>query len=206
MIEYMRIAKSKFWAWVGCSVALGFIIGAGLMIVLGNSSATKQISVLKLQLNEQSTQSKAQIDQLNAQLASSDASLTAVNDKYTQLLAEKSKAKVATDTTAESSTATLTVVSRTVDPESVTASDTITLTAKVKGSPDKVTMRITSKSGSYDQTVTLKKTSTSGSTQTWKRTIKAPKTKGTYRYYATASKGGNSATMPGASPSSFTVK
>jgi uncharacterized membrane-anchored protein YhcB (DUF1043 family) len=206
MIEYMRIAKSKFWAWVGCSVALGFIIGAGLMIVLGNASATKQINVLKLQATEQANQNKAQVDELSARLASSEASLTALNERYAKLTAEKSKAKVETDTAAASSTTSLTVTSRSVVPDSVGASDTITLTAKVKGSPDKVTMRITAKSGSYDQTITLKKTSTSGSTQTWKRTIRAPKTKGTYRYYATASKDGKSVTMPGATPSTFVVE
>lgn len=204
MIEYMRIAKSKFWAWVGCSLAVGFLVGIGVMILVGNTSATKQINVLKLQMTEQSNQSKTTVDGLNAKLASSTASYTALNEKYTKLLAEKST--TATATSASSASQVLAVTSRTVSPDSVSASGTITLTAKVTGSPDKVTMRILAKSGSYDQTFTLKKTSTSGKTETWKSTVKAPKTKGVYGYYATATKGGNSATMPGASPSTFTVK
>ena len=204
MIEYMRIAKSKFWAWVGCSLAVGFFVGVGVMILVGNASATKQINVLKLQMTEQSNQSKATVDGLNAKLASSEASLTALNETYTKLLAQKSA--VATQTSTSSTDQALAVTARTVSPDTVNASDTITLTAKVTGSPDKVTMRVLAKSGSYDQTFTLKKTSTSGKTETWKRTVNAPKTKGVYRYYATATKNGNSATMPGASPSTFTVE
>lgn len=130
-----------------------------------------------------------------ASLAESNAQLT------TEL--DKTKADVKTQSTA--TTSTLTVVSRNIQPDSVATSGTITMTAKVKGSPDKVTMRITAKSGTYDETYLLKKVSTSGSTQTWRTTAKAPAKKGNYRYYATAIAGDTKVTMEGASPSTLSV-
>lgn len=205
MIEYMRIPKSKFWGWVFSSLAFGLVVGIVVMLVLGTASANKQINAAKQQLAEQTAQSKTTVDGLNAQLASTEASLTSLSGKYNQLLAEKT-AVTSKSSSSTASADVLAVVSRTVIPDSVTASDTITLSAKVTGSPSSVTMRILAKTGSYDQTVTLKKTSSTSTTETWKRTIKAPSKKGTYRYYATATLNGKSVTMPGASPSTFVVK
>ncbi len=86
------------------------------------------------------------------------------------------------------------------------ASDTITMTAKVKGSPEKVTMRIKAKSGSYDETYTLEKVSTSGSTQTWRATAKAPSKSASTRTTPRRPPGDTKVTMEGASPSTLTVR
>ena len=60
-------------------------------------------------------------------------------------------------------------------------------------------------SSSYNELFYLSKVSTSSSgTETWRKTIKAPKTKGTYKYYAGAFKGDEKTTMGGTK--SFTVK
>jgi hypothetical protein len=83
---------------------------------------------------------------------------------------------------------------------------TLTMTAKVTGTPTKVTMRIYNASKSYDKTFTLKKASTSGKTQTWRATTKAPTAKGTYRFFATATKAGVSVTMTGVSAGTLKVK
>ena len=98
------------------------------------------------------------------------------------------------------------MVSREIQPDSVAASGSITMTAKVKGEPERVTMRVTSKSSGFDKTYALKKVSSSGTTQTWRATYKAPAKKGQYRYYATATSGDTQVTMVGASPSTLTVR
>jgi len=206
MIEYMRIQKSKFWGWVFSALGLGLVIGAVVMLVLGNAQQTKQVNAIKQQMAEQASQAKTTQDELTAKLASAEASRALAATKYDTLLAEQKKATADPTPSASTSTDALEVVSRTVSPSSVSASDTITMTAKVKGAPDKVTMRVLASSGTYDQTFTLKKSSTSGGVETWKRTVNAPGKKGTYRYYATATRGGTSVTMPNVSASTFVVE
>ena len=205
MIEYMRIPKSKFWGWVFSSLGLGLVIGVVVMLVLGNVQQTKQINAVKQQMAEQASQAKTAQDELTAKLASSETSLAALSAKYDALVAQQ---KAATNQSTSSSTSSdaLEIVSRSVTPKSVTTSGTITMSAKVKGGPDKVTMRVIANSGSYDKTWSLSKSSTSGGVQTWTRTVKAPGSKGTYRYFATATLNGKSVTMPNASPSTFEVK
>ena len=205
MIEYMRIPKSKFWGWVFGSLAVGLVIGALVVLVMGRAQQTKQIDAVKQQMAEQASQAKTAQDELSAKLASAETSVTTLTNQNEDLVAAQKKAAADAASTSGSSD-TLAVVSRSVSPKSVSTSDTITLTAKVSGAPDKVTMRILASSGSYDQTFTLKKSSTSSGVETWQRTVDAPTKKGTYRYYATATRGDNSVTMPNASPSTFTVE
>ena len=205
MIEYMRIQKSKFWGWVFSALGLGLVIGAVVMLIVANGQQTKQVNTIKQQMAEQASQAKTTQDELTARVASTEASRAAVAAKYDALAAQQKKA-AASPTPAATPSDTLVVVSRTVSPSSVPASDTITLTAKVKGAPDKVTMRILASSGTYDQTFTLKKSSTSSGVETWKRAVDAPGKKGTYRYYATATANGTSVTMPNVSASTFVVE
>jgi uncharacterized membrane-anchored protein YhcB (DUF1043 family) len=205
MIPYMRISKSKFWGWVFSALGLGLVIGAVVMLVLGNGQQTRQINAVKQQMAQQASQAKTAQDVLAAKLTSSEASLAVVTTKYDSLVAEQKKA-ADSQTTPSTSTDALEVVSRTVSPKSVAASDTITLTAKVKGGPGQVTMRIIANSGSYDKTFTLKKSSTSDGVETWARSVNAPSKNGTYRYFATATGNGNSVTMSNASPSTFVVE
>jgi hypothetical protein len=101
----------------------------------------------------------------------------------------------------------VTVTERTVSPTSVEASHSLTLTAKVQGNADKVSMKLVGINGvSYTKTYNLTKSSTSGSIVTWKRTVTAPGKKGMYRYYATAYVGTKAYEMPGVSAWTFEVK
>lgn len=203
MDYYYRVPKSKFWTWVIVSFGIGLALGLAFYFVR-TSAVKKQVSALTQQATTQSQQSSAVIATLQSQLSSAEATVSALTTQLQD--ANSSKSSASTSKTTASTTATLTVVSRTISPSTVATDGTIVLTAKVKGAPDKVTMRLTGQNVSFDQTFTLTKVSTSGSTQTWRRTVFAPKKVGKYSYYATALKGGNSATMPGATPSTLTVK
>jgi hypothetical protein len=146
---------------------------------------------------------------VQSQLASAEASVTALTDQNAQLTASLDAAnkKIASgkSTGSSTSTATIAVTSRVVTPSSVSTSGAITMTAKVTGHPARVTMRVYNTSKGFDQTYSLHRVSTSGNTETWRAAVKAPSKTGTYHYYATAIKGSVRKTMTGASPRSFTV-
>lgn len=199
-----RISKNAFWAWVAVSFAIGLALGLGFYFYRA-SSVTKQADELKKQIATQAQQSAATVNSLQTQLSSSEASVVALSAQVSAKASSTAQSTKQT-TTSTTTTATLSVVSRTISPSTVATDGSITMTAKVKGAPDRVTMRVTGKNVTFDQTYNLTKVSTSGSTQTWRRSASAPSKKGTYAYYATAYKNGKSATMPGASPSTLTVK
>jgi hypothetical protein len=207
MIEYLRIPKNKFWGWVLSSVTIGLVLGAGGSYAAGKITASGETEDLKAQLASQSAQATAKLADLQARLDSTTASLTALSQQYAQL-----QSSVDTDTASDDKSSDsgddkkLEVLSRKVSPSSVATGADLTLSAKVQGGPDKVTLRIVNRTNGFDETYSLKKSSTSDGEQTWKKTISAPKKKGTYTYYATAYKDGKTATMPGASPSKFTVE
>ncbi|MEI7814562.1 MAG: hypothetical protein WCJ13_07210 [Coriobacteriia bacterium] len=205
-MAYMRMQEGKFWGWVIVSLIVGLGVGMATMYFFGQAANAKKIEAARTELSGQVTEANAKVGALETRLASSEASMAAVRQSNEQLIAELDTAKADVPKPSSATSTTLTVVSREIQPDSVTASGTITMTAKVKGSPEKVTMRITAKPGTYDETYALKKVSTSGSTQTWRTTAKAPTKKGTYVYYATAISGDTKVTMEGASPSTLTVR
>jgi uncharacterized membrane-anchored protein YhcB (DUF1043 family) len=210
MIQYLRIPKNKFWGWVASSLAVGLVLGVGVTYVVSRAGSSKQIDDLKQQLASQSSQAASNSAELQSRLDSADTSLTALSQQYSQLQAQTaaanaSSAKKSSSSSDSSATATLEVLSRTVSPSTISTGDDITLTAKVQGKPDKVTMRVRNSTTGFDETYTLKKISTSSTSQTWRSTVAGPKKAGKYTYYATAYRSGKSATMPGASTSSFTV-
>lgn len=206
-VPYMRIQESKFWSWVTASVLIGLVIGGAAGFFFSQAAATSRINAAKSEFSKQAEESGAKITALQAKLASQEASAAALSEANSQLDADLAAAKADARKATPSSTTTTAavVVSRDITPSSASASETITLTAKVKGPADKVTMRLTGKSVGFDQTYTLKKVSTSGSTVTWRLSIKAPGKKGEYRYYATAFAGDTEVTMVGASPSTLKV-
>jgi hypothetical protein len=207
MIQYLRIPKNKFWGWVFTSLAVGLVLGVGVTYALGRSSSAKQIEDLKQQLESQASEAASTTASLQSKLQSSDASLTAVSQQYAALKAEKDSAdQSASGDSTSSSTAKLEVLSRKVSPSTVATGDDLTLTAVVQGKPDKVTVRVYRSASDFDETYSLKKVSSNSKSQTWRKTISAPKKTGTYTYYATAYLDGKSATMPGASPSTFKVE
>ncbi len=205
-MQYVRMAQNKFWGWVVASTLLGLAIGLVIMFLSG-ASATNRIAALQTQLASASTDSSAALAGAEARAASAEASVASLTDQVAQLTADLAAAQNGgTVVPSTPATPTLVIVSRTITPGTVDASHTITMTAKVKGSPSKVTMRVYNASKSYDKTFTLHKVSTSGGTQTWRATAKAPATPGTYKYYSTATKGSVKVTMPGHLPSTLKVQ
>jgi cytoskeletal protein RodZ len=206
-MAYMRMQESKFWGWVITSVIIGLLVGLIAMYFFNQYSIAKKVDAARAELSGQVADANSKASALETRLASAEASKTALIEANTQLTADLEAAKADTQKSSSSATSsTLTVVSREIQPDSVAASGTITMTAKVKGTPEKVTMRVTAKSGGFDETYALKKVSTSGSTSTWRSSVKAPSKKGVYTYYATAISGNTKVTMAGASPSSLTVR
>jgi flagellar hook assembly protein FlgD len=203
-MAYMRMQESKFWGWVITSLVIGLALGLVGMYFFSQYATAKKIDAARTELSGQIADATTKSTALETRLASSEASLAALTEANAQLTAELEAAKADTPKSTTTSS-TLSVVSRDIQPDSVGASGTITMTAKVKGAPDKVTMRVTAKSGGFDQTYSLKKVSTSGTTETWRASFKAPSKKGDYRYYATAINGDTKVTMTGASPSTLTV-
>jgi flagellar hook assembly protein FlgD len=205
-MAYMRMQESRFWGWVTVSLIVGLGVGIGATYLMTQAAAANKVEAARKELSGQLADANTKATALETRLASAEASSASLAESNAQLTTELDKTKADAQTASEATTPTLTVVSRTIQPDSVATSGTITMTAKVKGSPEKVTMRITAKSGAYDETYLLKKSSTSGSTQTWKATAKAPTKKGDYRYYATAITGDTKVTMEGTSPSTLTVR
>jgi hypothetical protein len=201
----MRIARNKFWAWVVVSLLVGLGVGVGVMF-LATTSNSDEVRVLRNQARDTASQ-----------VASATAALDAANARNTQLTLdlEAANAQIATlegsspstnptDTPAD--TPQIAIVSRTVSPSSVVASQnvTITMTAKVTGSPTKVTMYLKLSSGTRKSNA-LKRVTT-GTTETWRLVTHAPTAKGTYTYWAVATKGTVSVDLPGASAGKLTVK
>jgi flagellar hook assembly protein FlgD len=205
-MAYMRMQESKFWVWVVTSLIIGLCAGLIGMYIFSQYTAAKKIDAARKELSGQIADANTKVSALETRLASSEASRAALQEANTQLTADLETSKADTPKSSTTATATLVVVSREIQPDSVNASGSVTMTAKVKGEPAKVTMRVTAKSGGFDETYALKKVSTSGSTQTWRATFKAPTKKGEYRYYATAISGDTKVTMVGASPSTLTVR
>lgn len=199
-MRYMRIEQKKFWAWVIVSLILGLGIGLGIMAVASSGTAAR---IAALEASAGGTGADA-----SATVAAAEASIAILTEQNVQLASDLAAAQAQIDAPSggsTASTAAISVVSRTVSPSSVATGGALTLTVKVSGHPDTVTMRIYTSSKSYDKTFTLKRLSTSETSETWRSATKAPTKTGTYRYYATAILGSTRVTMPGASPKSFTV-
>jgi flagellar hook assembly protein FlgD len=205
-MAYMRMQESKFWGWVITSLIVGLGVGLVGMYFFSQYATAAKVEAARTELSSQIADANTKSAALEARLASSEASLAALAEANAQMTADLASAAEDTQKSSTTTTATLVVVSREIQPDSVNASGSITMSAKVKGEPAKVTMRVTAKSGGFDETYSLKKVSTSGSTQTWRATFKSPTKKGEYRYYATAISGDTKVTMVGASPSTLTVR
>lgn len=182
-MTYMRIDSNKFWGWVVVSLLVGLGIGLTIMFIQGGGRAT-EINKLRSQLTTQSEEASATLVDLQARLASAEASVTGLTATNSQLTSDLAAAKTTAKTTASTTNAgTLSFVSRSVSPSTVASGASLTLTVKVKGSATKVRMQITGGPSGYSSTVhALHKTSTSNGVQTWKVTITAPSKKGTYDY------------------------
>jgi hypothetical protein len=209
-VVYMRIDKSRYWGLLTVAALAGALVGGGFIYLLGGS-AREQLSSLQSQVAAMSATASATAG-LQAQLQSAEASVTSLTAQNSQLASDLATAKAASKSgssssgSSPSSGGTVSFVSREVQPGSITTTGTMTLVVKLKGSPSSVKMRVVGTNGiSFSHSWYLTHTSTSGSTQTWKRTVAAPTTKGDYRFYATAYVGSTSFEMPGVSAWLFSV-
>ena len=207
----MRIPQNKFWGWVVASVIFGLAIGLAIMVVSGTASANR-IAALQTQLSGAGIDTSAAIAVSESRAVNAEAQVASLSEQVAQLTADLAAANgtgatSGTSDTSTTSTGSVTITSASIAPSSVSATHTITLTVKVKGSPSKVQMRIHGVSGqSFDLTYSLKKVSTSGSTQTWRKVMKAPAKSGTYRYYASAFIGSTRAATRDLTSLTFKVK
>jgi len=204
MIQYLRIPKTKFWAWVVSSLVVGILVGAVAAYVIIEGSHKQQISELQKQLQNQATQAASAASAIKSQLNSAEASLTALVAQNESLKSQSSASSQA-QSSGTTQTVSVAVISRAVTPSTVATGDAITMTARVQGHPDRVTMRIYSSAVGYDETFVLKRVSHSGTTETWRSSTTAPKKTGTYHYYATATVGDKSVTKAGATPGALKV-
>jgi hypothetical protein len=204
-MRYLRIPRNKFWGWVAFSFVAG--LGVGLVVMLVRTSALgDQILILQNRLGSVSAETSGTSAPLQARLASAEASVTALTQQNAQLTAQLGSGQSTAAGTSTSPGGAVSVTSRSVSPSSVTASGTITMTVRVNGHPDKVQMRVVGTSGvSFDITYNLKRV-TSGSTETWRRSVKAPSRRGTYRYEASAFVSGQRISMGGTSGYTFQVR
>lgn len=207
MLDYYRIEKRTFWLWVGVSLGIGLIIGLGLFFWRATTDS-RRISNLEIQVERSAREASGTVEDMRAQLTSAQVEVSALqvqNAELTSALASATAAAAAA--AAEAEDGKVEITSRSVSPESVTPSGTITLTVKVKGRPDQVRMQIVGTGGiTYDKLHYLSKVSTSGDVETWRKTIAAPSAKGVYRYYAGAIRDGKKTVMPGTSGWTFRVK
>lgn len=205
---YMRIDRNKFWGWVVVSLLVGVLVGSTFMF-FARSASSGTVTQLRSQLASEAASATAQIEALQASASSLEASVSALEAANSQLTSDLAGAQTPKTTTKKTTTTTSTVdfVSRSVSPTSVSTSGTLTFTVKITGHPDKVRIQVIGQgsASSYDDTFYLSKVSTSsGGTETWRGSIKAPKKKGTYHYFAGAFKNSVKTTMSGTK--SFTVK
>jgi hypothetical protein len=204
-MSYLRIARNKFWAWVVVSLLVGLGIGVGVMF-MATTSNSDEVRTLRNQARDTASQ-----------IASVTAAFDAASAQNTQLTLdlETANARIATledsggsttPTDTADETPPIAMVSRTVSPSSVVASQNVnvTMTAKVTGGPTKVTMYLKLSSGTK-KAYTLKRVTT-GTTETWRLVTHAPTVKGTYTYWAVATKGTVSVDLPGATAGKLTVK
>ena len=207
-----RPSKRALWTFAAIGLAVGLALGIGLL-VWQRVALLADKRVLQNQLaavEESATASADQVATLEARMASMEATLAALSADNTRLSSDLASAQAALDaanTRLLDAAKTLTITERSVSPQSVVKGASFVLEAKVKGTADKVQMKLVGTSPlTYSKVFNLTKVSTSSGVQTWKRTITAPTDIGVYRYYATAYIGTKSFEMPGVSAWSFEVK
>ncbi len=204
----VRMSRGSLWGFLTIAFLVGIAIGVGLLLW---QRSTLMAETRALERKITAAESKAasaeqQVEDLTGRLDTAEASVTDLTEQNSQLASDLASAKASAESTkSKTATGTVKVKERTISPSSVSASGTITMTAKVQGRADKVWMRVTGPGG-YAKFFTLSRTSTSGGVDTWKRTVNAPDRKGKYNYYANAYLGSKKFDMPGAAASSFTVR
>lgn len=193
-------------------LAVGILIGVGLLAWLRAAMLADQRTLERRvrTVEASSTMAAGQVASLTTQLSNAEASITALasqNESLTAQLASATASLSEANSKLAVATKTLTITERSASPASVVKGQPLVLEVKIQGSADKVQMKLLGLSPvSYSQTYTLTKVGTTAGIQTWRRTVTAPSTVGTYRYYATAFIGTKEFEMSGVSAWTFEVK
>jgi hypothetical protein len=207
-----RPSKRALWTFAAIGLAVGLAIGIGLLVWQRVALlADKRVIQGQLTSVEESAAASAdQVATLEARLVSTEATLAALSADNSRLSANLATVQAALDAASAKlaeAAKTLEITERTVSPSPVVKGASFVLQVKVKGTADKVQMKLVGTSPlTYSKVYNLTKVSTTSGVQTWKRTVTAPPDVGVYRYYATAYIGTKSFEMPGVSAWSFEVK
>ena len=118
-MAYMRMQESRFWGWVITSLIVGLCVGLLAMYLYGQMAAAKKIDAARAELSGQVADANAKAAALETRLASSEASAAALAEANAQLTEEIDSAKADAKEASSESPASLTVVSREIQPDLV---------------------------------------------------------------------------------------
>lgn len=212
----IRLTRAALIGYLALAVLGGLAIGVGLLVwqrvVLQDQVTAAQQRLVESRKGALGTQ--GQITGLQIRLKSAETSIAMLTKENSRLasdlvVAQGSQAGgTKSGGSTSSSSGKITFLSRSVSPNTIQAGKPMTLTVKLKGSPDHVRMRVVARdpSISYEKTFALAKVGSSGGTQTWKATVNAPGDLGEYRYYASATVGSKKYEMAGVSAWLFQVE
>ncbi len=202
------MSRTSLWGFLVAAFLVGAALGLGILLWQRSMLLTDARALQRKLDSAESSVSAAGLKLQDAQaaLASSEASVTDLAARNTQLASDLSSATAALEA-AKLVSSPVKVTERSVSPTSVEANKALTLTAKVQGRADKVQMKILGPSGGgYSKVYNLVRGTSSGGVDTWTRAVTAPSKAGTYRYFATAFVGTKAYEMPGTSAWTFAVK
>lgn len=190
----VRISKGGLWGFLAIAFLVGIAIGVGVLLWQRSVMLADLNSVQKQLEGAQAnaTATSQQVEDLTSRLGAAEASVTDLSSQNSKLSSDLAGAEADLVTfRSELPSDTISFDSKSVSPSSVSASGTVTFTAKVKGRADKVQVKIVSAGGTTD-TLSMTRGDTSGNVDTWKLTnmkiskLSDSKKTGRYRYYMVA--------------------
>lgn len=183
--------RRAIWLWVVVAFLVGLAPGAALFWWKNGS-----YNAARGQLISRNAQLGAENQSLTTKLHSAEASVSAL---AAQLAAPPTPSAATTPTSSSGAQpkGLPNITGRTVSPSPVAPGAKLALTVKLTGHADKVNLRIATVSGQFDKTYFLARLSFDSSGEVWGKTITAPPSADTYRFFAIAYSGGQKYPMPG---------
>jgi hypothetical protein len=197
-----------FWVALSVAFVLGLLPGLGLT-AYERQTSTQSVTASTAELRSRQTAWEAEKRQLTDQLTSAEANAARLESRVTSLTMAAEPVSEATTRapSPRSSGRTPVIVNRSIDGTTQPGAP-LTLTVKVKGSADRVSMRLaqfTPKTGVV-KTYPLQDAGVSAGLHVWKATVDAPSAPGEYRYFADAYLGKTHVTMLSAAVYAFTIQ
>jgi hypothetical protein len=189
MMRGVGLSRGGFWGFLALSFALGLIIGTALLMWqrMAFLDSTKKLEKRIATLTTQTAGAETDLAAMRETLASTETSVSVLatqNAELTAQLASATAALTAAQATIASNSA-ISIVDQSTNPTAVVANTPYTLTVRVRGRAQKVTVRVASGQSSikYNKTFALSRVSTSADNiDTWQATLTAPQA-GHYHYY-----------------------